>query len=88
MVEQTSAAARNLSSQVGALAEQAARFKVADDGYLRSARAVQSPPKATPAPAKRARAKMDADNYGSPIKQLPAAAVAALSRPDDDWNEF
>jgi methyl-accepting chemotaxis protein len=74
MVEETSAAARNLASEVGNLADQAARFKTAQ-GAGRVA-----PPRKPDYATRGA--------YTSPIKPLPAAAIPALVRTDDDWNAF
>ena len=74
MVEETSAAARNLASEVGSLADQAGRFKVAQDGG-RSA-SIRKTNYATPAA------------YASPIKPLPAAAIPAMVRSDDEWTSF
>lgn len=74
MVEETSAAARNLASEVGSLADQAGRFKVAQgDGRASSGR---RPDYMTPAA------------YTSPIRTLPAAAIPAMVRTDDDWTSF
>ena len=78
MVEETSAAARNLTSEVGALTEQAARFKVQASGSKPAA--VRGPTPTT--------AKADVKAYNSPVKPLPAAAVKALVRTEDDWNAF
>jgi methyl-accepting chemotaxis protein len=61
MVEETSAAARNLSSEVTALAEQASRFNIGKA-------AVVMPKAAKPRPAV---------GYTSPVKALPVAAMAA-----------
>jgi methyl-accepting chemotaxis protein len=74
MVEETSAAARNLTSEVQALAEQAARFRIE-------------------ASSRHKPASTQAEIYASPIKPLPKAAIAALTRPastaaTDDWNAF
>ena len=75
MVEETSAAARNLLSEVSGLADQAGRFRC--DGSAASA----------PAPKLPKRAKEGA--YQSPVKPLPASAVSALTRPiEADWKEF
>lgn len=78
MVEETSAAARNLTSEVGALTEQAGRFKV-DAGGSKTARKPD---------ANRARPVGDPASYTSPVKPLPAAAIKALVRHDEDWNAF
>jgi len=64
MVEETSAAARNLASEVDALSDRASRFNIGVG------------PESGPS-ALRAR-------FSSPIRQLPAAAVVALVRPDTD----
>ncbi|MCD2317053.1 methyl-accepting chemotaxis protein [Sphingomonas sp. IC-11] len=78
MVEETSAAARNLTSEVQALSEQAARFKV-DDRARRSIHAQVEAMKPKPR----------SSAYVSPVKPLAPAAISALTRPqDDDWNEF
>jgi methyl-accepting chemotaxis protein len=74
MVEETSAAARNLASEVGNLADQAGQFKVVQGG-ARSA-SVRKPDYVTPVA------------YTSPIKRLPAAAIPAMVRTDDDWTSF
>jgi len=67
MVEETSAAARNLASEVDGLSQRASRFNV-DGGTQR-----RSGPART--------------TFSEPTKQLSAAAVAALQRPDtaSDW---
>ena len=75
MVEETSAAARNLSGEVGALSEQANRFRVRHDGDCRR-----------PAAAKADFAKPAA--YTSPIRPLPAAAIPAMVRMEDDRTAF
>ncbi len=79
MVEETSAAARNLSSEVQLLTEQASSFNIGSGQ--------QVPPRrpATPG-ASSIRAKV-APGYVSPVKPLPAAAIAALT-PSDDWASF
>ncbi|RMB34158.1 methyl-accepting chemotaxis protein [Sphingomonas sp. PP-F2F-G114-C0414] len=81
MVEETSAAARNLASEVGNLADQASRFNVGNGGGNSGARAKiqQTFGKALSQPSA---------GYASPVKPLPAAAIPALVRSDDDWNEF
>lgn len=70
MVEETSAAARNLSGEVAALSEQASRFNVGTPRGTRAAKS-QIP-------------------FDGPVKQLPAAAVAALQRKNDhdNWQSF
>ena len=72
MVEQTSAAARNLACEVGNLSEQASRFTVAQTevGYRRGP--TSKPNYSRP------------EAYNSPIKPLPAAASPAMVRSDGD----
>jgi len=80
MVEQTSAAARNLSAEVTSLADQAARFTIGNDRPRATVRAV------TPA-AKAPVTKPAA--YVSPVKALPVPAVAtANGAAHDDWTSF
>jgi methyl-accepting chemotaxis protein len=76
MVEQTSAAARNLVGEVGNLSEQATRFKVGQSGGGHRQAARARPDYASPAA------------YSSPIRPLPAAAIPAMVRTDDDWTSF
>ncbi|MBN8810904.1 methyl-accepting chemotaxis protein [Sphingomonas leidyi] len=77
MVEETSAASRNLSSEVQLLSEQASAFNIG---------AGQAPPR-RPAPAASGIREKVAPGYVSPVKPLPAAAVSALTRADD-WASF
>ncbi len=63
MVEETSAAARNLANEVGTLAEKASHFKT--DARRGDER-----------PAVR---KIDIASFNQPIRPLPAAAVMALT---------
>lgn len=81
MVEQTSAAARNLTEEVRTMADKAARFRTGEgEPRAKAARAVPPAP-APPAPA--------AAKLAEPAKPLPPAAVAALRAPvDGDWAEF
>ncbi|WP_077511333.1 methyl-accepting chemotaxis protein [Sphingomonas sp. LM7] len=76
MVEQTSAAARNLSGEVAALSEQASKFNVGTGGR---------PVTRTSAPAKTAKAPAKSNGYVSPVKALPVAAMASGG---DDWASF
>jgi len=80
MVEETSAAARNLSSEVTTLADQAARFRVDASsktaGNVRAAAVQQA--KTSP---KRAAA------YSSPVQALPMAAMSN-GHAQDDWATF
>ncbi len=83
MVEETSAAARNLLTEVSGLAEQAGKFRC-DGGETAHALPTRVKAKALSMPR---RAKEG--GYTSPVKPLPAAAVAALTRgADDDWKDF
>jgi methyl-accepting chemotaxis protein len=84
MVEETSAAARNLTSEVAALAEQAAKFNIGND--QRAATPRHAP--ATVAPVKpRAKAPAKEVGYVSPVKALPIAAMAN-GHGGDDWASF
>ncbi|HEU0066638.1 MAG TPA: methyl-accepting chemotaxis protein [Sphingomonas sp.] len=81
MVEETSAAARNLVSEVTSMSEQAGHFKT---GAERSRTGHRPAPSTSPARAAPGR-------YNSPVKPLPAAAIPALVRAgggDNDWREF
>ncbi|MDV3458413.1 methyl-accepting chemotaxis protein [Sphingomonas sp. HF-S4] len=77
MVEQTSAAARNLSSEVVALSEQASKFDVGGNAR---------PVARTSAPARTAAAPAKSNGYVSPVKALPVAAMASAG--GDDWASF
>ena len=79
MVEETSAAARNLTGEVAALSEQASKFNVGN-----SARAVAVRANVPARPAKAAKASA----YVSPVKALPAAAMANGNASHDDWASF
>jgi methyl-accepting chemotaxis protein len=80
MVEQTSAAARNLTSEVAALAEQAAKFNIGAETRA---------PRAVPAPAKpRAAVVAKKAGYVSPVKALAAAPAMANGHGGDDWASF
>ncbi|MBB5711476.1 HAMP domain-containing methyl-accepting chemotaxis protein [Sphingomonas xinjiangensis] len=74
MVEQTSAAARNLSSEVLTMAEQAAKFNVGN-GAPKSFR-----------PASPAQSTAAQTGYRSPVKPLPASISPAGG--SDDWASF
>ncbi|MEG3144653.1 methyl-accepting chemotaxis protein [Sphingomonas sp. RT2P30] len=80
MVEQTSAAARNLTAEVGSLSEHAAAFRVEDGPPARRAQ-----PAASPAPLRAGATKKAAAPYRSPVKASPAMASAGGA---DDWNAF
>jgi methyl-accepting chemotaxis protein len=95
MVEQTSAAARNLTSEIDSLATQAARFRT----HAAAGRPAAARPQPESAPARAAHRPSPAaprpGDFTAPIKQLPSDAVSALRRPDsgsagsvDDWTSF
>jgi len=80
MVEETSAAARNLNVESEALAEKAGQFRIDD---------VKAPVRA--AAAKAAPAK--ANGYVSPVKSLPSALMAKADgrwgiAHEESWNDF
>ncbi|OAN57265.1 methyl-accepting chemotaxis protein [Sphingomonas sp. TDK1] len=79
MVEQTSAAARNLTSEVGSLAEQAERFNTGKSSGASSRPAA--------APRAKSTARSSGGGYVSPVKPMavPAASVPAGA---DDWTSF
>jgi len=77
MVEETSAAARNLTSEVAALSEQASKFNVG------GTRAVAI--RAT-TPARPAKPAAKSNGYVSPVKALPVAAMS--NGGSDDWASF
>jgi methyl-accepting chemotaxis protein len=74
MVEETSAAARNLSGEVAALSEQASKFNVGKGARVAAVRSA--------APTRPA----SASGYVSPVKALPVAAMA--SGGGGDWASF
>ncbi|MGH6781316.1 MAG: methyl-accepting chemotaxis protein, partial [Sphingomonadaceae bacterium] len=76
MVEETSAAARNLTTEVSSLAEQAALFRTGDVPH--------APAKKTAKPA--AAKPMVAKTYISPVKPLAVAAMA--NGAGGDWSDF
>ena len=86
MVEETSAAARNLLSEVASLSERASLFQTGKAG------AASSRPKVTvTAPASKARSlpaagSKPAKGYVSPVAALPANGAANSGA--DDWNDF
>ncbi|WP_404337492.1 methyl-accepting chemotaxis protein [Sphingomonas sp. MMS12-HWE2-04] len=85
MVEQTSAAARNLLGEVTSLADQASKFVIG--GEIR--RPAAPAPARAPARAPKAAAKSGAKpgGYVSPVQALPVAAMASASS-SDDWTSF
>lgn len=100
MVEQTSAAARSLNSEVRVLGERADSFRTAAgagshaSAPTRMAKPVtKSPAKpraAAPLPrvAEKSARQSSEHVYQSPIKPLPAAAISSLVRKNDAWDEF
>ncbi|WP_184168599.1 methyl-accepting chemotaxis protein [Sphingomonas kyeonggiensis] len=85
MVEQTSAAARNLSTEVSSLSEQAGRFTV---GAATVRPAMRAAPAPTPMPSRPAKPIGKKSNgYVSPVKALPVAKSSATAG-DDDWTSF
>ncbi len=100
MVEETSAAARSLNSEVRLLGERADSFRTSASAATPASAPVRAPRPVTKSPAKpRAAApapKVAAKSarqssehvYQSPIKPLPAAAISSLVRKNDAWDEF
>ncbi|WP_294258314.1 methyl-accepting chemotaxis protein [uncultured Sphingomonas sp.] len=85
MVEETSAAARNLTSEVASLADQAERFNIgnAAAGTRAPARGGASTPART-----RSKTKPSGGNgYVSPVKPM-ATPMATASAGADDWTSF
>ena len=98
MVEEASAAARNLNGEVGMLTQKAAVFTIGHQPAPAATPARATPAPAAPAP-KPSAAKGPLPAAGSspakptpaylaPPKPLPAAAIPALVRDKDDWDEF
>ena len=86
MVEETSAAARNLTSEVETLAEQAAQFRTgAENGPARSRKAPASVAPKHFVPA-RPRANGSNGAYVSPVAALPSNGQAGDGF--DDWKDF
>ncbi|HEU0066482.1 MAG TPA: methyl-accepting chemotaxis protein [Sphingomonas sp.] len=77
MVEETSAAARNLAAEVGGLTEQAGRFNVGRGGVASNR---------TSSASSKTR-YVDPQAYASPVKPLPAG-IAALVRADNRCDAF
>ncbi len=80
MVEETSAAARNLNTEVSALSDQASRFNVGNAQVRPAMRPAPTPTTRAPKPAAKA-----STGYVSPVKALPAASASAGG---DDWASF
>jgi methyl-accepting chemotaxis protein len=84
MVEETSAAARNLSAEVSALAEQAAKFTIGNE-TRRSAPVA----KRAAGPVSFKPAKASGQGYVSPVKPLPSGIQAnGNGAAHDDWASF
>ena len=81
MVEQTSAAARNLTTEVRSLAEQAALFNTGESVPVPTVELAAPPRSAVPKARKTAPAP-----YQPPVKALPA--MAGGDGGHDDWNAF
>ena len=96
MVEEASAAARNLNGEVGMLMQKAAVFTVGHQPAPAAtpARAATAAPAPKPSAAKAPRPAASSASakptpaYLAPPKPLPAAAIPALVRDKDDWDEF
>ncbi len=93
MVEEASAAARNLNGEVGTLTQKAAIFTIGQP-VAPVEKAVAKPTakpaqKLAPKPAPKTDGTAKATPaYLAPVKPLPAAAIPALVRDKDDWDEF
>jgi methyl-accepting chemotaxis protein len=99
MVEEASAAARNLNGEVGVLTQKAAVFTIGHQPApaahsTRATPAAPAPkPSATmaataPRPGGAPKSAKPTPTYLAPVKPLPAAAIPALVRDKDDWDEF
>ncbi|RSV40708.1 methyl-accepting chemotaxis protein [Sphingomonas sp. ABOLD] len=81
MVEQTSAAARNLNAEVTSLSDSAHQFEVGGQHAAPVRQAAQPQPQ-----PKRQAPRSNGGGYVSPVKPLPAAAMAGADA--DDWASF
>ena len=92
MVEETSAAARNLTNEVTILSEQTAMFTL--DAESAISRKVALPPASlpsrAPAPAVAVVKARKPTAYRSPVKALPVSAKTStpVATDADDWNDF
>nr|WP_315382978.1 methyl-accepting chemotaxis protein [uncultured Sphingomonas sp.] len=84
MVEETSAAARNLTSEVASLADQAERFNIGRTSA--GARAPTNAGSTATAARAKSKAKPSGGGYVSPVK--PMATPAAAAAGGDDWTSF
>jgi methyl-accepting chemotaxis protein len=87
MVEQSTAASRNLASEAGTLADLMSFFSVGEASHV--AAQPHAAPRKTAAPLKRPAARPAA----KPVAKVAAAgggrsAPAAKTSGDDDWTEF
>ncbi|WP_066720957.1 methyl-accepting chemotaxis protein [Sphingomonas pituitosa] len=85
MVEETSAAARNLTSEVASLADQAERFNTGRN--IAGGRSPAGGSRPAAAPRAKSKAKASGGGYVSPVKPM-AAPVATASAGGDDWTSF
>ena len=86
MVEETSAAARNLLSEVTSLSERAALFQTGKTGAGKPGVTVTAPAsKARSAQPPVAKPEEPAKPYVSPVAALPANGAGNGA---DDWNDF
>ncbi|WP_395397792.1 methyl-accepting chemotaxis protein [Novosphingobium sp. BL-8A] len=79
MVEETSAAARNLNSEVTVLSDRAAKFRVSDEARPYSTRALATP-------SLRKMTGTIANSQPAPVRKPTLVAVATGQ--DDDWMDF
>lgn len=88
MVEETSAAARNLTSEVDMLANQAEQFQVGGQAGRPATIRQPATPAAAPVPA-RPKGSGTKKAYVSPVRPLPAAVNGkANGAAQDDWHAF
>ena len=85
MVEETSAAARNLLNEVASLSERAALFQTGKAGVVSARPKVTVTAPATTARSLPASADKPAKSYVSPVAALPTNGAA---QSDGDWNDF
>ncbi len=84
MVEETSAAARNLTSEVASLADQAERFNTGNAAASTRPAGTKS---AAAAPRAKSKAASSSSGYVSPVKPM-ATPMATASAGGDDWTSF
>ncbi len=94
MVEETSAAARKLTSEVTALSQQAARFDIGQASISRtsSGQSYQQPPRASaaarPAPTNTYRPRSTPTPAPAPAPARAAPVMAGATGDSDDWTSF